>query len=230
MKNVKKVLIICDSHGASYGCKSYSELLKDSEHYNVDIQTFAGLSTDKVIKEMKLDNDHDYVIIQVGNPDVHPRMPRKLINKIKKVCPYIARDSLFSVPPQISLMYILRYPFFCIRRLVIKRMKKKEYMLSVDEVKNNLKTILERCSKNCKNIILFPLFEVDEKVYGKEHNTNAKIINDWLKENYEENFIDNKILNSTYYKKFYNKDHFHFTNEYHEELLSILYSIMSEEK
>jgi hypothetical protein len=125
------------------------------------------------------------------------------------------RDSYFSVPPKINLSYLLRLPFFIIR-LFATRFIKESYMANSD-IKTTLDEILQKIKQD-SNLLILPLFCVNSKVYGKFHNHNCDIINSFLSRKYKEDFLDDKLTDYSVYKKYYNKDCFHFKTNYHDSL------------
>ncbi|ADL51940.1 SGNH/GDSL hydrolase family protein [Clostridium cellulovorans] len=217
-----KVAIICDSHGSDYGCESYSTRVKKDNTLSIHINVFAGISTDKILNQLQLDENYDVIILQIGNPDIHPRMPKRLMAKLKKIAPKLAKDSLFSIPPKRSLSFFLRYPFFILRRIIIKRMRKKEFYVTEDILKNNLAEIIARCKSNSNTLYIIPLFEVLERIYGDDHNKKAQKINQWLSNEYRNNYIDSTVFSSDFYKEFYNIDYFHFKNKYHDIIANLI--------
>lgn len=207
-----KILIICDSHGSNYGVESYSS--KISKEYDTEILSFPGLSLSKINNELCIDRNYNIGVLQLGNPDIHPRMPKRFIDKGKKLSFGIVRDSLFSIPPKLSMSFIIRFPFFLIRLLVIRLMKKKEYYTNEEDFYYIYTCIYKKMIKKCEKVIIIPTFEVNETIYGPWHNRYSKIINTWLVNKFNERVLEFNNFNN----KNFNIDFFHFNDYFHLRL------------
>lgn len=219
---MKKILFISDSHGANYGASSYSSFL--SNKYKIEKMIFAGKHSDYIKENITIDKKYDYIFIQVGNPDVHPRMPHLLLKSTRKLLPFV-RDSLFTVPPKFSIMYFIRLPFFFIRIFVTKFIY-REFYLKNDVVVNNIKKIYDLCTGKSNKIIILPLFKVSPIFYSKYHNINVEICNEKMRDLFSNIVLENNILNYEYYKKYYNRDLFHFKEKYHIQLSELIINII----
>ena len=221
---MKKILFISDSHGANYGATSYSSFL--SNKYEIEKMIFAGKHTGYIKENIIFDKKYDYIFIQVGNPDVHPRMPHLLLKRMRKLLPFV-RDSLFTVPPRFSIMYIIRFPFFFLRILVTKFVY-REFYLKNDIVVNNIKKIYDLCKDKSNKILIFPLFKVSPIFYSKYHNSNVEVCNEKMRDLFSNNMLENEVLNYKYYKNYYNRDLFHFKEKYHIQLSELIINIVDQ--
>jgi len=225
----KKLLIICDSHGTKWGATGYAWQLKEKMgSKNVDIIEFGGISIQKIptlLKE-RIDTTHyTYILIGLGNVDVHPRMPLYVMKFCRKIKFSFIREGLFNVPPTINLSYIVRLPFFLLK-LIIIRFIKQTYS-SNKKIKIAFTIIYNFLNKKSKHIILLPLFEVNEKIYTQHQNIKVIGINNWLKSEYTSAFLEDEILKKSFYKNYYNYDFFHFKTIYHSMLADLLFSKIS---
>jgi hypothetical protein len=227
---MKKILIVCDSHGMNWGAIGYAwQIQKKLIEHQVDIVECPGLSIKKCARHF-MDNlkeryDYDIVVFGLGNPDVHPRMPLVIMKFLKKITFNFVRDSYFSIPPKLVPSYFLRIPFFVLRLIIIRFVyesytKPEKFIEHFDLIYQNL------FSNNSENIIL-PVFMVNSILYTKKHNENAVLINEKLLRKYPKKFLSDDILKPTYYNKFYNVDLFHFKNEYHELLSDLIIKKMN---
>lgn len=219
-----KILILCDSHGANYGCKSYSMFLK--EYYmgksEVEIITYAGISLLKIVESLEVFGDYDKIIIQIGNPDISPRMPYKFLQRMKKITNNFIRDSLFSIPPKLGFMYFCRLPLFILRLIVIRMMAKKNYYSTDEEFKKRYKKIYNILREHSNEVFIIQLFQCNEKIYGNFHNKRALKLNEWLKNEFGlKTFIDLEDYEVSY-KNYFNYDYFHLKTNYHEYLSKII--------
>jgi len=101
---MKKVLIICDSHGTEWGAIGYAWQIKNTLNRDrVGILEYGGVKLSKIYEEIQENKtmleDYDIIILGIGNPDIHPRMPKIIMNIFKKFGLKSVRDSYFSVPP-----------------------------------------------------------------------------------------------------------------------------------
>ena len=218
---MKNFLIICDSHGTKWGAIGYAwQIKKTLNKDRVDILEYGGVSLSKIYKEIQSDKsmlkNYDVIIIGIGNPDIHPRMPKFFIEFLKKIGLSFVRDSYFSIPPVMIFSYFIRMPFFLFRLLMIRFID--ERYLSNQEVLENIQNIVEHLKYKTKKVILLPLWNVNQTVYTRRHNENAKEINSSLKRKFPKEFFESEIFKSDEYKKYYNYDGFHFKNFFHEKL------------
>lgn len=218
----KKVLLVTDSHGTNYGIdNSYTELLLNDGEYCITQVSYGGVPLDFFINEVKgINGNFDIAIVQVGNPDVHPRMPSKILKFIRNKGIELCRDSLFSVPPKLEFTYFIRFPLFLVR-LIFTRFY-KEYYNSISDIQHKFKIIVETLESKSQRVIIFPLFKVHPFVYGQTHNKNVEEINNFLNNNYNGEFLKDEIIEFSFYSKFYNFDWFHFNNIYHEKIYKLL--------
>ena len=218
MRNKVEVLIICDSHGTRWGCVGYANLIKEEgRNFNVTLLEYPGVKLKEVVEDVKSKQlcYYDVIVVGIGNPDVHSRMPfflKKFFSFLN--IPY--RDSYFSVPPFYCFSFFLRLPFFLIRLALIRIFK--ESYLDKKEVIEILERLVIMLKKNARKVVVVPLFEVDEKVYGKFHNANVRYVNKRLSRDFPESFFQPEILDPKVYKEFYNIDFFHFKQEFHNRL------------
>ncbi|MCG6184563.1 hypothetical protein H1215_18960 [Anoxybacillus sp. LAT_38] len=223
-----KILFISDSHGTDYGVKSYVSLicenLVDKEVKKI---CYGGKPIDYFIEKvlsLNRDEKFDFAIIQIGNPDVHPRMPHKILKYFRSKGLTFCRDSLFSIPPSFNLSYILRFPFFLLRLILIRFYR--EYYNSNKEIQDKLTFLVKNLEEIADKIIILPLLKVNHHLYGEYHNNNVDIINDFLRKSYPDYIFTSKNLGYSVYKKEYNLDGFHFRDNFHiklsEELIKII--------
>lgn len=222
--NKKTLLIICDSHGTNWGCTGYAHRLNGrlSDSWNVTTLAYPGISLKKIYA-LLCSNDisnYDAIVLGVGNPDVHPRMPRKIINTLKQIGISSARDSYFSVPPIINLSYIARSPLFLIR-LLITRFHLETYT-TTPELKSLITKTLELLATKTSSIHILPIFKVSERVYGKSHNLNANEINNYLNTTYTPLLINDLSISENVYQHCRNLDFFHFNDEFQDKICSAI--------
>jgi hypothetical protein len=228
---MKNILIICDSHGTRWGAIGYAWQIKNKlRNINIEILEYGGVGLNKIYEDIKKDifklEFYDMIIIGIGNPDIHPRMPKKIINLLKRFGLTFIRDSYFSVPPIINLSYLIRFPFFLLRLILIRFIN--ETYLSNVMVVEYIDKIVNQLQYKTKKIIILPLFEVNELVYTNTHNQNAIEINTILKKKYVNDLFQSKLLDNNEYKKYYNYDGFHFKTIFHEKLSIELVKIIKE--
>jgi len=87
---MKKILIVCDSHGMKWGAIGYAwQIKKKLKEHQVDIVECPGLSIKKCatyfMENIKRKYDYDIVVFGLGNPDVHPRMPLVIMKLLKNI-------------------------------------------------------------------------------------------------------------------------------------------------
>jgi hypothetical protein len=225
---VDKILFISDSHGTDYGVKSFVSIICENlVDKKIKKICYGGKPLDYFIEKilsLNRDEKFDFVILQIGNPDVHPRMPHKILKYFRNKGLKFCRDSLFSIPPSFNLSYILRLPFFFFRLILIRFYR--EYYNSINEIQDKLTFLVEQLEKIADRIIIMPLFKVNHHLYGEYHNKNVEIINDFLRKSYPDYIFLSKNLDYSVYKKYYNLDGFHFRKNFHiklsEELIKVI--------
>lgn len=224
MNNNKKLLIICDSHGTNWGCNGYADQLKNRLATQWDITTLAypGISINKIYDFLRAENvdNFDAIVLGVGNPDVHPRIPRTIIIKLKSIGISSARDSYFSVPPQINASYIARLPLFLFRLIAIRF--KTETYTSTPELTLAISSTLKLLAPRTKKVYILPIFKVNSRIYGHTHNTNADIINNYIKTKHATHLIEDPDISENVYKKFRNYDFFHFKDEFQAKICAAI--------
>lgn len=220
----KKLLIICDSHGTDWGCTGYASRLKNilPPQWDVTILAYPGISLKKIHCYLLKEDikQYDSIVLGIGNPDVHPRIPKSVISKLKNLGVKSARDSYFSVPPVINLSYLIRLPFFIFRLFAI-RLKTETYA-STDELKELTTQTIQLLINRTSNLYILPLFKVSSLVYGKTHNTNADEINEYIRISHPSYLIEDPCITENSYQKYRNLDFFHFKNEYQIKLSRII--------
>ncbi|MFS2122309.1 hypothetical protein [Pseudomonas sp. Pseusp97] len=217
----KKLLIICDSHGTNWGCKGYASLIENALIRDWDTTTIKlpGLRIESAILAITDTHEsYDLILIGLGNPDIHPRIPRKFILALRALGIKKARDSYFSVPPTICISYILRLPLFLLRLILIRLFP--EFYSSPKELKSVFTRIIKELSLKSDRILIIPTFRVDHRLYGQAHNVRSREFNDFLQEAFPTSTIDPNRLTCTSYENHYNKDYFHFKQGY-QDILSI---------
>lgn len=231
---MNKILIICDSHGTKWGAVGYAWQIKNNlTNVQVDILEYGGVSIKKILNDSRLESlkidEYESIVIGLGNADIHPRMPKFVINIFKRVGLSFVKDSYFTIPPKVTLSYILRFPFFIVRLMFIRYyyesyLTDKEFLVFFKKlIKNNY------LDKN--KLLILPLLYVNENIYTSRHNTSAEKINNELKQQYPKYFIDDDVFNYANYKKYYNYDCFHFKDKFHEELSAkIMHKLKSHTK
>jgi len=215
---VKKVLILCDSHGTKWGATGYAWRVKDMlTDFDIDILEYGGISLNKIVQDIEKSQvdleSYDVVIMGVGNPDIHPRMPKRFMNLLKKFRLTFVKDSYFSIPPVVNLSYIARIPFF-IFRLVVIRFIHETYL----DQKSFLYWIRRLIQHRTKKIVIIPLLFVNPLVYTDRHNRSAKELNDTLSELYKDSFLRDEFFQYNNYKRYHNCDFFHFNDTFHQKL------------
>jgi hypothetical protein len=230
---MKKILIICDSHGTKWGATGYAWQIKSIlNESKVDILEYGGVRLTKIYEDIRNNSatleNYDSVIIGIGNPDIHPRMPKIIMNLFKEIGLKFVRDSYFSVPPTINLSYLVRVPFFLFRLIVIRF--KNETYLTNKEVFKSMSHIIDYMQNKVKKVIVLPLWDVNQLVYTNQHNNNAKEINKLLEKEYTSEFFESKIFKSAEYKRYYNYDGFHFKNIFHKKLSNEIIRYLKESK
>ncbi|WP_243388194.1 hypothetical protein [Bacillus kexueae] len=224
---VNSILFISDSHGTDYGVKSYVSLISEKHTKKVKKICYGGMPIDYFIEKVSLldkSEKVDLTIIQIGNPDVHPRMPHKVLKHLRSKGLKFCRDSLFSIPPTLNLSYLLRFPFFLFRLLLIRFYQ--EYYNSINEIQSKLAIIIRDLERISKKIIIVPLFKINSFVYGDYHNKNVDMVNSFLSNNYPDYFLTSANLNYEIYKKQFNLDGFHFNDRFHYKLSEELITLM----
>lgn len=217
---MKHVLVVCDSHGSDYGAETYATRIKQSLQRTtcVDILSFGGKPISQIHEEVKavIVQHYDFCILQVGNPDVHPRMPWRLLKGIRSVGIRFVRDSWFSVPPKWQYRSPVKFPLFILRLCLIRVVP--SYYASISDIIHSHIKLYDMLSENCDLVLSFPLFEVNEFVYGSSHNQRARAVNCALSRHYGHKFVTLPILSPKVYKLHFNHDCFHFRDSYHRLL------------
>ena len=218
------VTIVCDSHGAGYGTTGFAELFAKelSPDWRVVSHAFGGLSVRAIYEKLLEEEmpDSEVAVIQVGNPDVHPRMPIRPLRVLRSLGMSFCRDSLFSIPPKPSLRYCLRFPFFLVRLFVMRF--HQEFLVSNKELREDFDRLIDYVRRHAKRVIVMPVFAVHPRVYTDTHQMRATSINAYLAEKYPDMFVEPRVLRPSTYMKYYNKDGFHFIRRYHEQVKSWL--------
>jgi hypothetical protein len=225
----KRLLIVCDSHGAGYGTVGFSSMIVDrlgSEGWEVDVFTYGGIPVKAIHEKLRQTtlSRYDIAVIQVGNPDVHPRMPIKPLRFFRSRGLKFMRDSLFSVPPNLCLRYYLRFPFFLLRLLVLRF--HKEFLVTLSELERDVTALIDFAASNAGELVIMPVFKVKASVYTPAHNERADVINNKLAAKYPHWFLTDSVLSPDVYEKYYNWDGFHFVKEYHELVCDLLVKVI----
>lgn len=228
-ETMKRVLIIADSHGADYGVCGYASRMKKKmrQTLDIDILKFGGVPIKKIRSQLCRTTypQYDIVIFQIGNPDVHPRLPQGLLRVMRKIGGAVFRDSLFSVPPVLRWDYPLRLPLFLLRLVVIRFYR--EYYATDDEILSEFAKIIKKFRDNGAEFFIIPLFQVCPITYGKYHNDRVLRINSLLYSRWGRKVLHCTCLQEAHYRKCYNLDRFHFNDQYHEVLTEQLIKVMS---
>tara|TARA_B100000678_G_C18225236_1_gene508580 strand:+ start:2302 stop:2997 length:696 start_codon:yes stop_codon:yes gene_type:complete len=225
----RKILVICDSHGTKWGANGYGELLNENfDECEVTLLRFGGISLEKIYKSLvdKKFESYDFVILGVGNPDVHPRFPIRFKKAALKLG-VLVKESYFCIPPFFCFTYFARIPTF-ILKLVLIRFWKESY-LEKEEVVFYFSKIHELFRNKCTKVIILPLFYVSN-IYGGYHNDNVFYVNRVLKKNFRDDFLEGKVFEGSYYRRFYNKDFFHFTQSYQYDIYESIKERMLQHK
>jgi len=222
---MKKMLIICDSHGTKWGAVGYAWQLKNNfKDFDIDILEFGGISIKKIIEDesliLKIKQNYDIVLVGLGNADVHPRMPKTVIDFLKKIGLSFIRDAYFTIPPVINLSYILRLPFFILRIFLLRYFY--ESYLNEKEFFNYFNKLITMIETKNNNIVILPLFKVNSNIYTDSHNIATDNINSKLEIFYNNYFFNSLKLEHKDYKKYYNFDGFHFRGKFHQNISTIL--------
>lgn len=223
----KKLLIICDSHGTNWGCKGYANLIEESLSSNWEATTIElpGLSIKKAIPAVTgLQDRYDSILIGLGNPDIHPRVPRKIISTLRALGIKKARDSYFSIPPIFCTSYILRLPLFLLRLIFIRI--KPDFYSTQSELKSSFTKIINDLSIRSNKIFIIPTFKADHRLYGRSHNLRAIEFNSFLYKNFPASTINLEDITRTRYEDHYNKDLFHFKQEYQDRLSAAITNLI----
>ncbi|MBF7081593.1 SGNH/GDSL hydrolase family protein [Desulfallas sp. Bu1-1] len=173
----------------------------------------------QALKNLTL-NYYDLCIIQIGNPDIHPRMPINILKYFRKKGLAMFRDSLFSVPPIFGIKYLLRFPFFVIRLIFIRL--HQEFYATNNEIIYEFQELIRIIKRSSSELIIMPLFEVNSIIYGKIHNIRAMEINKKILDLYKNIVLNSPLLESKTYRNYYNWDWFHFRQQYHNMLSELL--------
>jgi len=217
---VTQILVVCDSIGSPWGAKGFAHTLRDlvGEDITVSVHVYAGVPIQSILKTSLSSPQakYDCVIVHVGNPDVHPRMPRRPLKALRSKGLTFCRDGLFSLPPFFSIQWLLRFPFFLFR-VILTRIYREHYA-SVDEIVQNHIRLTDHLAKTCSRIIVIPLYEVPSIVYGAAHNIRTRAVNASLQHHYETLLFDRPSTSRAVYRRFYNWDAFHLRQPYHELL------------
>lgn len=214
----KRFLVICDSFGTNYCGISYPSILANLDH-TVDTIEAAGESIakalDKVIARQPFAS-YDCIILQVGSPDFHPRMPRRLLSYLKKTHPTIARDSFWCLPPKPGLKYLIKLPLFLVRSLLIHA--KYETLTSTEQFQDTYTRLYALISKSGEQIIVIPPFAANSILYGNQQINRTNHISEWLQLNFPEQTLTGSLVSHEFYKNSYAPDFFHLNEEYHKLL------------
>lgn len=216
----RKLLIVCDSHGAGYGTTGFVKRMAEKldQRWEIDRREYGGITVDRIIEKLQDDGlgNYDLGIIQVGNPDVHPRMPIKPLRFLRSLGMSFMRDSLFSVPPNFSLRYFLRWPLFLIRMVVLRF--HQEFIFSEKELTEAMRKLIALVDKKCDRMAVLPIFEVSARLYTDSHRRRARRVNEIIRSEFDQAFYQSAILEPEYMRQYYNHDGFHYVAEYHQIL------------
>ncbi|NNN28144.1 hypothetical protein [Pseudomonas nitroreducens] len=225
----KKLLIICDSHGTDWGCNGYANLIKKSlnRYWETKIIELPGMSIKKAIPAISGTPEiYDSILIGLGNPDIHPRIPRKFILTLRAAGITKARDSYFSIPPKFCTSYILRIPLFLLRIILIRIIP--DFYLSLEDLEFEFRELIGKLSEKSKNILIIPTFRVDSRLYGKHHNMRSTEINKFLQKKFPQQLINLDKLTESQYEENYNKDLFHFKQGYQDQISLAIAKLIEE--
>lgn len=227
MPRVKKIIVLCDSHGAGYSGSSFLDYLGP----NIEVRQrlcFGGWPANKVhdyIKEniMQLDSDFDEVLISLGNPDVHPRLNDKVKMALGKVHPRLMRESTYALPPRLGLKYLLKVPLFLLKRALMLFTRVTCYN-SPASLELHIRGIISYFPE--KKIKILSIFKLNELIYGSSHNKNAEEMNHRFK---AMGGVSVDFLNFQYASN-YAADFFHFKSEFHMRLGRELQGLLCEDQ
>lgn len=193
-----KTIVICDSHGSGYGGQAFFDSSEDCYIFK-----YGGFSIVKIYEDLK---NHklscEKLIIQIGNPDVHPRLPIKLISLFGKLHPSLGKQHLYSLTPKLSYKSFINIPLFLLRRLIT--IFWVESYSTPQEIILNISRIAELIEH--KDLFVFQIFQVNRLVYGRYHNTLADETNQLLNSLFR--IVDLKGINFKF-----SLDYFHFNTK-----------------
>jgi hypothetical protein len=216
MKESKKILILGDSHSENYGSQCYVEGL--GKLYEVKRITSPGEPIQKMITKLEGVNIecYDCCIIQLGNPDVHPRILVKHKEYIRRVFGFRIRENLFALPPRFGMKYLFKVIPAFLKRLY--GILFEDCYNSPDEILEAIQTIID--TVDCRMVIVMPIFPVRSSIYGSLHNQLAREFNS-NRHKIACVYPDIKI-----YSEDYQADGFHFNNEIHNRIANELSKII----
>lgn len=215
-----KILIISDSFGTDYGCKSYTSYLREAGH-DIYLIPFPGNSINKIYKYLATYRStvkFDQIIIQVGAPDFFPRMPKKLLDgKARRIK---LRDSMFVLPPEYSIKFLFKFPLFLLRIFLIRIFPEKftEIGVFLKEF-NRIYILLKDMGVPIKVI---PVFSGNRYIYMKNYFRTIQLVNLKLKQRYTCSYLDNEVLSYNFYSQYFLPDFFHLNCNYHKILSQII--------
>lgn len=213
MKATKKILILGDSHSTNYGTRSYIEELNDQ--YEIIVLTAAGLPIQSMFYKLEQESItacFDFCIVQLGNPDVHPRFLLKHKRTFKRFFGINIRESFFSLPPRFGVKYI-----FKIIPAIIKKIYISLYSESYNSPDEIIKIIADIVSMiNYKKLIVMPVFPVQPFIYGSLHNILAEEFN------VKRHSLNGVCVNFQTEDLDYQADGFHFTYKMHRRIANEL--------
>ncbi len=219
------VLLVCDSVGSEWGASGYAKTLarKMASHgVIVDVRSYGGVPIAKVrprLFEQDLGR-YDVIVVHLGNPDVHPRMPRRPLQVARKAGFSFCRDGLFFVPPSFGPAWVIRLPFFLLRLAIVRN--HGEYYATVEEIIEEHVKLVAQLSHHAPVVLTIPIFEVSAGVFGPAHNDRARRVCHGLRAEYGVNLVTGPIVDPETYGPFRNCDWFHLKQPYHELLADYL--------
>lgn len=220
----KRLLIICDSHGAGYGTTGFAESITQylGKDWEIDARSFGGIAVTGIFEQLQSAQlaNYEAAIVQIGNPDVHPRMPIRLLRWFRSRGLAFMRDSLFSVPPNYSVRYFMRFPFFLFRLILLRF--HQEFVIDIDTLAGGIEDIVNLTKRVSGRTIILPIFAVKSSVYTGSHNARAREINRHLLSRFPDLMTRDQLCSPEQFQNYYNRDGFHFNREYHDLLAESL--------
>jgi len=157
---------------------------------------------------------YDVVIVQYGNADVHPRLPWRVQEAIRKVTGVKLRDTWFQVPPRFGPKFLMKFPLQMLKRVLVWVLGSESFT-STGRMLEFFQDVRARLPEGTR-LIIVPLFGVRRWLYGTSHNEAVAALNARLRECFGDAVLTVPASPE------YVTDGFHWTETFHRRLADAL--------
>lgn len=219
--------MVCDSIGSDFGARGFASRFQQTARargFEVDVRVFGGIPVDKVADAFAEERDvsgadegaaYDLALVHVGNPDVHPRLPRRPLAALRRRGLRFMKDGLFMVLPRVTWQVVFRLPLFLLRLVVIR--VRPEFFGTPEQVAGHHRRLVEQLARRAGEVRVLPVFHVRAGLYGPAHNQRADAVNAALAAAYGDGFLRPAWTEPSFYRPHYAADGYHLRDAFHEQ-------------